>query len=192
MRRQKTNYTSVQSNSSDAIITRLLIIVCVFVYFKQVSDDSFTNSIALHADTLTANPRQLVTSMFAHGSIIHLFVNMYALWILGSQLESSLGKVKYLTVYAVGGLAGGLAFIASNPSTPAVGASGAIFALLGVALPYTRYNGRLIAILLLNVVIGFVIPNIAWQAHFGGLAAGFLLGFYWFNFQPQKKTTTAY
>lgn len=162
-------------------LTRLLVVACVLIFLAQTVNPQVTEAIWLTPDSLSTDPARLVTSMFAHGGLLHLGVNMYALWMIGSQLEEKLGPIKYLLVYLASGLLGGSIYLLSNPTVPAVGASGAIFGLLGLALPYTRYSMQVVTVVLINVFIGFTIPNIAWQAHLGGLAAGFFLGWFWFQ-----------
>lgn len=126
---------------------------------------------------------RIITSMFLHGSIIHLGLNMYCLYIIGSQLESFYGKIKYSIIYLLSGIIGNLftlLFITSG--TVAIGASGAIFGLLG-ALLYFGYHYRIylgevmrsqiIPLIIINVVISFIFGfnNIA---HLGGLFGGYL------------------
>lgn len=126
---------------------------------------------------------RLITSMFLHAGIFHLLFNMQALYILGPQIENFFGKGKYLFIYFFSGLVGNLLSILFIPHTISVGASGAIFGLLG-ALAYFGYHHRvylgnvlktqIIPIIILNVAIGFLIPNINIIAHLGGLLAGIL------------------
>lgn len=125
---------------------------------------------------------RLLTGIFLHGSLIHLFFNSYALYIIGSQMEQFLGKTKFTIVYLTSGIVGSL-FSIIITSSWSVGASGAIFGLLG-SLLYFGYHYRLflgnvlktqvIPIILLNLAIGFIVPNIDMAAHLGGLFAGVL------------------
>lgn len=126
---------------------------------------------------------RIITSMFLHGSIIHLGLNMYCLYIIGSQLESFYGKIKYSIIYLLSGIIGNLfTLLFINSGTVAIGASGAIFGLLG-ALLYFGYHYRIylgevmrsqiIPLIIINVVISFIFGfnNIA---HLGGLFGGYL------------------
>lgn len=128
---------------------------------------------------------RLITSIFLHGGIMHLLFNMYALYIIGPQIESFFGKTKYLLIYLGGGIIGNLLsmlFQANN--VVSIGASGAIFGLLG-ALVYFGYHYRvylgsviksqIIPLIILNLAIGFMIPGIDIFSHFGGLIGGFLV-----------------
>ena len=125
---------------------------------------------------------RLFTGMFLHANIIHLLFNMYALFIIGSQLEGFLGRSKYTVVYILSGLMGSLLSVAlHNDNFSAVGASGAIFGLMG-ALLYFGYHYRvylgsvmqtqIIPIIVINLIIGFVSSGIDNLAHIGGLIGG--------------------
>ena len=125
---------------------------------------------------------RLITSMFLHAGIIHIALNMYGLWLFGRVLEDELGSMKMLAVYLISGLAGGAFSYAFGPGAVGVGASGAIYGLLGafVAYNYRRrhmrfYRARLQAIMpwvFLNLFLSFQIKVIDWRAHVGGLVVG--------------------
>jgi membrane associated rhomboid family serine protease len=155
-------------------------------------DNAWAKSIMLTPDSFPDEPYRLFTSMFAHAGIIHLLLNMYALSILGSATEELVGTVKTYVIYLIGGLAGGLAYLASSPSLPAVGASGAIFALLGFLFTYSAFNLRILFFIVLNVLIGFIVPNIAWEAHLGGLAVGLAAGLYLSHQEKQNQENCVY
>jgi len=119
----------------------------------------------------------LLTSAFLHGSFLHIAFNMYVLFALGPVLERVLGHGRYLTLYLIAALGGGVAsFWFSSVNAVSVGASGAIFGLMGalvVAGRRLRYDIRQVLILLaINLVIGFIAPGVDWRAHLGGLVTG--------------------
>ncbi|MBR2588295.1 MAG: rhomboid family intramembrane serine protease [Bacilli bacterium] len=123
---------------------------------------------------------RLLTGVFLHAGIMHLIFNMYSLYIIGSQLESFLGKTKYIIVYLLSGIAGSVLSIFFN-SNYSVGASGAIFGLLGSLLYFgyhyrvyldTVIKSQIIPLILLNLSIGFIVPGIDNWAHIGGLIGG--------------------
>ncbi|MBQ4032083.1 MAG: rhomboid family intramembrane serine protease [Bacilli bacterium] len=125
---------------------------------------------------------RLITYMFLHGSIIHILVNMYSLVALGNQIESFFGKTKFIIIYFISGIAGGLLSAAAGGVT-SVGASGAIFGLLGSMLyfgfHYRAYFGQavkmqILPVIAINLAIGFLMPNIDNWCHIGGLVGGFL------------------
>ncbi|TQK68506.1 MULTISPECIES: rhomboid family intramembrane serine protease [unclassified Nocardioides] len=120
---------------------------------------------------------QLLTSMFTHVEPWHLGFNMLALWVLGPQLESILGRGRYLALYLLSGLAGSVAvYWLAGEQTTTVGASGAVFGLMGALVVVGLKLGANIQSLLMwigiNVVLTFTLSNVSWQGHFGGLAGG--------------------
>lgn len=132
-------------------------------------------------------PWRMLTAAFLHsqGFILHIVLNMYMLWIFGQALEPLLGRIRFLAVYlisAIGGSVGYLvltpAYVPGVPLSGVVGASGAIFGLFGALLLVQRHRGgdtrQLWILIVINGVIGFVVPQIAWQAHLGGLVTGAL------------------
>ncbi|CAN5910754.1 hypothetical protein BH23ACT11_BH23ACT11_07460 [soil metagenome] len=130
---------------------------------------------------------RLLTSIFLHSGLIHLSFNMVALYFLGTFAESAFGRWRFFALYVVSGLAGGLAYLYFGDfNGPAVGASGAIFGLLGSILGYALRRGtfswqnplirQLLFLLAINVWLGLSIANISNTAHMGGLAGGFAFG----------------
>lgn len=120
---------------------------------------------------------RLITAAFLHGSLLHLAFNMYALYWLGPQLEELLGQKKFLALYLISAFGGNVAsYYFSGINTLSVGASGAIFGLLTATIVIGRELRRdvsqLILLLGINVVFGFINPNIDWRAHFGGALVG--------------------
>jgi membrane associated rhomboid family serine protease len=120
---------------------------------------------------------QLLTSGFLHIGPLHLAFNMFALWVIGRDLERALGSVRFLVVYLVSLLGGSLAvFLFANPVSNTAGASGAVFGLMGglaVVLMRLRLSPRpALTIIVLNVIISFAVPNISILGHLGGLACG--------------------
>ncbi len=123
---------------------------------------------------------RLLTAAFLHGGFLHIAFNMYVLFVLGPTLERVLGHARFVVLYVVAALGGSIAsYTFSDPRTVSVGASGAIFGLMGaliVAGRRLRWDIRQVLILLaINVVIGFISPGVDWRAHFGGLVVGALV-----------------
>jgi membrane associated rhomboid family serine protease len=120
---------------------------------------------------------RLVSAAFLHGSWMHIIFNMYVLYALGPTLERILGHSRYLILYILAAVGGGVAsYLISDVNTVSVGASGAIFGLMGalvVAGRRLRYDITQVLVLLgINVVIGFISPGVDWRAHLGGLITG--------------------
>jgi membrane associated rhomboid family serine protease len=130
---------------------------------------------------------RLVTTMFLHAGILHIALNMYALYLFGFLIEEAFGKARFIAIYLVAGFLASVASFAFGPPVEVgVGASGAIFGLLGawVAFNYrrreTRYNRANLQsayiLIVLNLILSFSIPGIDWRAHVGGLLAGIVAG----------------
>lgn len=122
---------------------------------------------------------RLLTAAFLHGGLLHLALNMYALYLFGPPLEGALGRVRFIALYFVSALGGSaVSYAFSNPAQPSVGASGAIFGLLGAFLVVSRRMGRdttgVLILLAINFVYGLLVPRIDWHAHLGGLITGVL------------------
>lgn len=125
---------------------------------------------------------RLLSYMFLHGSLIHLLVNMYSLYLIGTQIENYYGKTKYIIIYIISGICGGLlSAVGIGANSISVGASGAIFGLLG-ALAYFGYHYRLylgnvlktqiIPVIAINLLIGVMLTGIDNFCHIGGLVGG--------------------
>ncbi|MCY4174744.1 MAG: rhomboid family intramembrane serine protease [Acidimicrobiaceae bacterium] len=126
---------------------------------------------------------RLVTSAFLHDGIIHLALNMYILWFLGQMLESGFGRARFSTLFVVSMLGGAFGvLVLSPPNVPTVGASGAVFGLMGATVLVLRretgsiWRTPLTPLLLINVVFTLLIPRVSIGGHFGGLAAGMVMG----------------
>lgn len=174
------------------IVTYSLIFICILVFILMYvlgngSTDNYTLLVfGANVDTLTKNGDyyRLFTSMFLHIGILHLLCNMYSLYIIGKEVENVFGKVKYLIIYLLSGIAGSILSLAFNHNTICAGASGAIFGLLG-ALIYFGYYYRtylgatltrsIIPVIVLNLIIGFTSSGIDNAAHIGGLVGGILI-----------------
>jgi membrane associated rhomboid family serine protease len=119
---------------------------------------------------------RLFTAMFIHYGIAHLALNMWALWVLGRNLEGALGPIRYLALYLTAGLGGSVATYVFTPSAEAAGASGAIYGLFAALFILLRRLGRdtsaVISVLVINLVFSLVVPGISIVAHIGGLLTG--------------------
>lgn len=132
---------------------------------------------------------RLATSMFVHGGLMHLGVNMYSLYAVGRTVERIFGHAAYALLYLFAGLAGSAASVLVHPDAPSVGASGAIFGVVGALIAFLVRRRALLPVevlrplwralvvtVLFNVGFGFSVAGIDNAAHFGGLAGGFLAG----------------
>ena len=169
-------------------VTYLLIALNVAVFILQLLGFVSTSKFGMNADLVKGGEYyRLLTSAFLHGGIIHLLCNMYSLYVVGTQLETVLGKVKFIVIYIFSIIAASLLSGVINGASGimSIGASGAIFGLLG-ALLYFGYHYRLylgnailyqiLPVIAINLIIGFTTPGIDNWAHLGGLAGGYLAG----------------
>jgi membrane associated rhomboid family serine protease len=171
------------------VVTYSLIGITAFVYLLQwvipgqvVTNELFFSPVFM--TELAFEPWRALTSVFLHSTslIFHILLNMYTLWIFGRLLEPMLGRARFLALYLISGLAGSVGVVAfAVPNSPVLGASGAIFGLMGAFVVIQRRLGgnmtQLYILLAINLAIGFIPnANISWQAHLGGLIGGALVG----------------
>ena len=176
------------SGSGAPVVTYSIIAITVAVFLLQLIPGLGVTAQLLFAPLYVSDvafePWRLLSAVLVHstGFIFHVLLNMYTLLIFGQLLEPMLGRGRFLALYLISGLAGSVGVVLlAAPNTPVVGASGAIFGLMGAFLVIQRRLGgnmtQLLVLVGINLVIGFIPgTNIAWQAHVGGLAAGALMG----------------
>ncbi|HXY73391.1 MAG TPA: rhomboid family intramembrane serine protease [Actinomycetota bacterium] len=185
-------------------ITRILIGVNVAIFLVEIAQaGGATNQHLLNMGALfppavaQGQYWRLVTVMFLHANILHIALNMYALYILGPPVEEWYGEWRFLAIYLVSGFLGGVASYAFGPLNEiGVGASGAIFGLMGAWLIYNfrrrdnplSYSNMRIALILIgiNLVFSFSVPGIDWRAHVGGLLGGIAAGYVAEGFGPRS------
>lgn len=162
-------------------VTYTLIVINVLVFAAQyaVGVNALAEEFGMWPVGIAVGDQwyRLITSAFLHGSFLHIAFNMYVLFALGPTLERILGHARFVVLYLAAALGGAVAsYYFSDIRTVSVGASGAIFGLMGalvVAGRRLRYDVTQVLILLgINVVIGFIAPGIDWRAHLGGLVIG--------------------
>jgi len=180
------------------VVTWVLVGINVVVFLMaQVTDDSGNRVIANQLSMLGGSYNfrgageligvdggaywRLITSVFLHVSVIHILFNMYALTIFGPMLEGALGRLRFVALYLVSGLAGSvMVYWLTEPYVPTLGASGAVYGLFGAAFAVFARRGLqlqgLFVMMAINLVITFSVERISWQGHLGGLLAGLFLG----------------
>ena len=172
-----------RTTGDPALVTKILIGINLVVWGLQyvISQNSLDYLYMWGDGVAQGQWYRMITSVFFHTAILHIAMNMWSLWIIGPALEQLLGRWRYLGLYLVSGLAGSALQLIVAPDTAALGASGAIFGLLGALVVLQRKRGYqlgpIVAILVVNLVATFAIPGISWEAHVGGLVAGLLVGF---------------
>jgi len=170
-------WSSIRRSRTPA--TFALLGVIALGYLAQLAvGEPLLYSFAFYPPLLWSEPWRLITSAFMHSGIVHVMFNGYSLWVLGNLIERVLGPARFLLVFAVSVVAGALAVTALNPESWTVGASAGIFGLFSALFVINRgfggNNVSLLAIIGLNLAIGFIVPGIAWEAHIGGLIGGLI------------------
>ncbi len=170
----------------------LIIAINVLVFLAVYIRPDLLNYLALTPAEAWTHPWQFITSMFTHQAVFHIFANMFTLYFFGNSVMRLLGTRRFWMIYFMGGIVGGLFFVALANVTgtqyvSAIGASGAIFALggaLAVLRPYLKVMVFPIPVpmpLWIAILGGFVLlsffGNVAWQAHLGGLLFGAAAGY---------------
>lgn len=166
----------------------VLIAVNVILFIATTINRDLIFLLGLNPASFPARPWTIVSNLFVHSGLWHVVVNMLALYFFGTYLSRLVGERKFLLVYFGGGLLGNIAYILlASPLSIAIGASGAIFALggaLAVMVPRLRVFLFPIPVpipLWIAVIGGFfvliLLPNVAWQAHLGGLVLGLITGY---------------
>jgi membrane associated rhomboid family serine protease len=188
VRRVTTGARRTAFEGTGALVTKTLIGINLLVYLITVAQGPGLNNPggSLFGKWILFGPAvadgdwwRLITSTFLHASLIHIAFNMYFLWFVGTAVEHALGRGRFLLVYFVSGLAGSAGALVVNPKTPTVGASGAIFGILGAALVLERQRnyvlgGQALGLIVINLILSFVIANISVGGHIGGLIGGVL------------------
>jgi membrane associated rhomboid family serine protease len=190
-------------------VTYVLIAINVFVYLLQLIPGINLTAVLLYSPYYSLGefasagvpyePWRMITATFAHSptSFLHILFNMFTLWIFGQVLESMLGRARFITLYLIAGVAGSLGVLYFDLGlglefTSVVGASGAIFGLMGAYLVILRHLGSnsagLLVLVAINVVIGFLPgSNLSWQAHVGGLIGGVIVGLIFTRTRTREK-----
>jgi len=198
------------------LVTLVLIginVAVAVVEFASSSSSSFTNNSIFEKGALFAtgfvdangNPLgvahgewwRMGTAMFLHASFFHLAVNMYSLYFVGSIMEQVIGRWRFLALYLASGLAGSAGALYLSPLSPTVGASGAIFGILGGLLVLERKRhiatgGQVAGLIVLNLVITFAFAStISVGGHVGGLIGGIALMWAMLKFRQSTLLTVA-
>ncbi|MDQ2982734.1 MAG: rhomboid family intramembrane serine protease [Actinomycetota bacterium] len=169
-----------------ALVTKALIAINLLVYLATVAQGAglnnpggnlFTKGLLFGPWVANGEWWRLITSAFLHANLIHIAFNMYFLWFVGTAVEQALGRGRFLLVYVVSGLAGSAGALVWTPNSATVGASGAIFGILGAALILERQRmyvlgGSALGLVVINLALSFLISGISIGGHIGGLIGG--------------------
>jgi len=199
--RQKTKVRTAATLTGPPQLTYVLIAINVLAYAATaVGGGSIGGGAGVYGNGALNGPLvadgewwRIVTGGFLHATVLHLAFNMYFLYFLGTMLEPSIGKLRFGMIYAVSLVGGSLGALLINPNSVTVGASGAVFGLMGAAILAMRARGinpmqsGLGVTLLLNLALTFVIPSISIGGHLGGLFAGGAVGYLMFEVAERRR-----
>ena len=164
-----------------APITTGLLLVNVVIWLGQVSPmgNLVTNSLYFAPIFTLFEPWRMLTAGFVHdpNGVTHILLNSYAIWIFGRQLEPMLGRARFLFLYLISIVGGSVAVLwLTDPGQPVVGASGALFGLMGAYFVILKTLGgnqtQILILIAVNFGLGFIVPGISWEGHLGGLVTG--------------------
>jgi membrane associated rhomboid family serine protease len=171
-----------------------IIALCVALYAVSALVPGAREWLLIHGAqqqelVLAGDTWRLLTATLLHASLMHLLFNMWALYVLGAELERRVGALPFAALYVAAGIGGGALYQLIGGAAPVVGASGAIFGLFGCWLvagwkargtPGGRAGLRqMVLLLVINLALPLFIPGIAWQAHLGGFAVGLVVASVW-------------
>lgn len=170
------------------VVTYFLIALNVFFFLIPILMGNFQlilDMYCVHGPSIRAGQYyRLLSGIFLHANVAHLLFNCYALYVIGSQIENFLGKFKYIIIYLFSGIVGSLFSVIFMGNSGSIGASGAIFGLMGALVYFGYYyrvylgnvvKSQIIPLILLNLGLGFMMSGIDNAAHIGGLIGGLFI-----------------
>lgn len=193
----RTQFGAPVRSDQRPLVTWTVIGICAVMYLLQIAPQYMGQAAARLPDLthlfayaplytsehplIPFEPWRMITSSFLHSpqSAMHILFNMMALWFIGRVLEPAVGRLRYAALLLISAFGGSVAVLyLSDPWTPTVGASGAVFGLFGALFVLLRasggQSGGVIALVGINMVVSFMVPSISWQGHLGGLITGLL------------------
>ena len=198
--RQRTPVRTMRELYAEPTVTYVLIAANVMLFVAELATGGNGSRLVLELTTLGSNvdPQtgaaigiaegqwwRLVTGAFLHdpGNPLHILFNMYLLFVLGRMLEPVLGHVRFAALYFAALLAGSFGALVAQPHSATLGASGAVFGLMGAAFVMQHARGvdprqsGILPLIVLNLVLSFAIPHVAIGGHIGGLIGGGLAAY---------------
>ncbi|WP_021010621.1 rhomboid family intramembrane serine protease [Agrococcus pavilionensis] len=164
-----------------APVTMSILVVTVLLGALQLLPGDIAASLLFFLPYSLIEPWRFVSYALVHAGVLHLGFNMLILWLIGPSIEQRIGRLPFLAAYVVSAAGAAVAISWLTPLSAVVGASGAIYALFGMVIGMQRMVGRvqpsILIIVAINLVLTFVISNVSWAAHVGGLVIGLALGF---------------
>ena len=169
----------------------IIAITVVAYFFDWITNRAVSGALAYNPFALS-EPWRLLTVALTHAGIFHVGLNMLALYLIGRSLEPLIGSSRFLVLYLIATIGGDAAVSLLSPGW-VVGASGAIFGLMGALIVIARRLGTditgMLVVLGINFAYGFLVGGISWQAHLGGAIAGALVGLIYYNTRQRSQRT---
>lgn len=183
---------------SPARVTLGLVSLNLAIWLLQIIPGSnLTSQLAFVPLSVYTEPWRMITAGFAHSESnpLHVLLNMYSLYIFGSILEPMLGRLRFLAVWLISVFGSSVAVMYLNtPDTWVIGASGGVFGLMAAYFVVLRAVGErsqsLLGLIAINLVFGFIMPGVSWQAHLGGLFAGGAMTAVYANTRNRNQRST--
>lgn len=182
-------------NAYPLVATLITINLAIFIMtlIPNLRKEIFDYGVSVNGLIVQGEWWRIITSMFLHGGWMHILFNMFSLFLFGPELERMAGKGRFLAIYFLSGIGGGLAtLLTQDAGYASIGASGAIFGIFGAfgAILF-RYRNSLpelrqiiLPIIIISVVMTFLQANVNAASHIGGLATGFVIGLFFFKPKP--------
>ncbi|WP_413363880.1 rhomboid family intramembrane serine protease [Lysinibacillus sp. 3P01SB] len=175
-----------------ALIT-INLAIFIMTLIPNLGEEIFYFGVSVNGLIAQGEWWRIITAMFLHGGWMHILFNMFSLFLFGPELEQIAGKIRFLAIYFLSGIGGGLATLATQDAVYAsVGASGAIFGIFGAfGAILVRYRNSLpqlrqiiLPIIVISVIMTFLQTGVNVTSHIGGLATGFVIGLFFFKPKP--------
>lgn len=175
-----------------ALIT-INLAIFIMTLIPNLGEEIFYFGVSVNGLIAQGEWWRIITAMFLHGGWMHILFNMFSLFLFGPELEQIAGKIRFLAIYFLSGIGGGLATLATQDAIYAsVGASGAIFGIFGAfGAILVRYRNSLpqlrqiiLPIIVISVIMTFLQTGVNATSHIGGLATGFVIGLFFFKPKP--------
>ncbi len=169
----------------------LAVTIVAYLIALLIGHDEVNGALGFHALAIYEQPWRLLTVSLTHAGIFHIGFNMLALWLIGRSLEPVIGPWRFLALYLISTVGGTAAVALLAPGSFVVGASGAIFGLMGALVVIARRLGSditsMLVLLGVNFVYGLIVGGISWQAHLGGVIAGALVGLIYYSTRKRSQ-----
>ncbi|MGF3054499.1 rhomboid family intramembrane serine protease [Microbacterium sp. YY-03] len=192
-RRWRGGSVAMSPVSSKTPVTFGILAVTIVAYIAAllIGHNDVNTALGYQAIWIYPQPWRILTVSLTHAGLFHIGFNMLALWMIGRTLEPVIGPWRFLALYVISTIGGGAAVSLLAPGSFVVGASGAIFGLMGALVVIARRLGSditsMLVVLGVNFVYGLIVGGISWQAHLGGVIAGAIVGLIYYSTRKRSQ-----